>query len=128
MKTSTVTALAVGTGALCIVGIFGIAATADERNEAAYTATADEKIAASQKANDKNTFKTPKDEGYKSEEVVVDQMLVAELAWNMITPQERQDICNGYYLSPAMVEDIAYQILDTPEDVRNLMRIVRQEC
>ncbi len=64
----------------------------------------------------------------KNEEIYIDKDLVAEIAWDQIGTTSQQDICNAYYLSPELTEQIAYQTLDDLEMVPNLMRIIRKEC
>ena len=63
-----------------------------------------------------------------NDEVVPDPDLIAEIAWDQISPSDRQDICTGYYLSPELTEQIAYSVMDEPEWVPSLMRIIRKEC
>jgi hypothetical protein len=63
-----------------------------------------------------------------NDEVEVDIDLLAEVAWGQISPSDRQDICNGYYLSPELTEQIAYSVMDEPEWVPSFMRVVRKEC
>ena len=133
MKTSTVTVLAVGAGALCMVGLFGIVATADVQDETDYTVsepqerTAEEKIAASQKTNDKNTYKTPKDE-----EFVPDPDMVADIAWNMISQNDREAICLSYMIDPVSTLDSAREIWrgqgHSEKEVKAMSKVVRKNC
>ena len=137
MKTGTVTVLAVGTGVLCVMGLFGIAATADVQNEADYTVsepqerTAEENIAASQKKNKEITGKH-KFQNQKEEEFVPDSDMVADIAWEMISQSDRDSICLAYSIDPVDTLDSARQIWrgqgHSESEVKALSRVVHRNC
>jgi len=53
----------------------------------------------------------------------------AEEVWDDLEPSQRNIFCEGYEMfGPEELEDMVSRSFDDPEDLANMMRIIRREC